>query len=278
MIIDAHVHVLPESVREQRRTIASAEPWFAACHAEDRVIASVDDLLRAMDASGVDRAVCLGWPFADSRLCAEVNDHLAAAQHAHPDRLIAFGCVNPADAGALDELRRCATLGLRGVGELNCDAQSFTLDDTRVAETVALSVELGLPWNLHCSEPVGHTYAGKGTTTPDNVAAFAERHPELKLICAHLGGGLPFYAHMPEIARLCARLWFDTAAAPFLYRPSAYRAVADLIGADRLLFGSDYPLLGVDRYLSAFSDAGMTHDDREMMLAGAARRLFDVAP
>jgi predicted TIM-barrel fold metal-dependent hydrolase len=276
MIVDTHVHVLPESVRQQRHAIASAEPWFAVCHAEDRVIAGVDDLLRMMDASGIDRAVCLGWPFADARLCAEVNDHLAAAQQAHPDRLIAFGCVNPADASALDELRRCAALGLRGVGELNCDAQSFALHDARVDDAVALSVELALPWNLHCSEPVGHPYPGKGTSTPDKVAQFAERHPELQLICAHLGGGLPLYAHMPEIARLCRRLWFDTAAVPFLYRSSAYRTIADLIGADRLLFGSDYPLLGLERYITALADAGMSEDDRRMVLGGAAARLFDI--
>ena len=270
MIIDAHVHVLPESVRARRDAIAGTEPWFAACHAGDRVIATVDDLLGAMDAGGVDRAVCLGWPFADAALLAEVNDHLADAQRRHPDRITAFGCVNPADPAVMDELRRCADLGLRGIGELNCDAQSFRLDDPRIEDAVALSAELSLPWTLHCSEPVGHDYAGKGTTTPDKVARFALRHPEIQLVCAHLGGGLPFFAHMPEIAELCGRLWFDTAAAPYLYRASAYRGVVDLVGADRLLFGSDYPLLGVERYRAAFAEAELSRDEANLVFGDAA--------
>ena len=274
MIVDAHVHVLPESVREQRHAIAFVDSWFAACHAGDRVIATADDLIRWMDASGVDRAIALGWPFIDQGLCATVNDYLAAAQHAHPDRLACFGCVNPGAEGAAVELRRIAELGLQGVGELNCDAQSFALDDASVVEAAALSVELSLPWTLHCSEPVGHAYAGKGTATPDAIAAFALRQPDLELVCAHLGGGLPFFAHMPEVAALCRRLWFDTAAVPFLYRATAYRAVVDLVGADRLLFGTDYPLLGAERYLDGITEAGLTGEERRLVLGAAALNLL----
>ena len=143
-----------------------------------------------------------------------------------------------------------------------------------IASAVAASVELGLPWTLHCSEPVGHDYAGKGTATPDKIAAFALRYPELQLVCAHLGGGLPFYAHMPEVAQLCRRLWFDTSAGPFLYEPTAYRAIADAVGADRLLFGSDYPLLGAEPYRKAFADAGLSESEQRAVVGDNAAALL----
>ena len=274
MIVDAHVHVLPESLRGRRDAIVAIDPWFAACHTGDTVIATVEELLAAMDESGVDRSVCFGWPFADAAMCAEVNDHLAEAQRRFPERVVAFATVNPAVADAVTELQRCAGVGLRGVGELNCDAQGFSLDDPRIAAAVATSVELGLPWTLHCSEPLGHDYAGKGTATPDKIAAFAMQYPELQLVCAHLGGGLPFYAHMPEIAELCRHLWFDTAAGPFLYAPSAYRDVVELCGAQRLLFGSDYPLLEPQRYSAAFNDAGLSEQDVQDVMGGAVAGLL----
>lgn len=274
MIIDAHVHVLPERMRATRAELARADPWFAACHRGDRAIATVDDLLRAMDASGIDRAVCFGWPFADPPLCAEVNDHLAEVQRRHADRLTCFATVNPGRAGAIDELGRVRELGLRGAGELNSDAQGFDLDSPQVDELAAASAELGMPWTLHCSEPVGHSYAGKGTATPDRVARFAMRNPKLTLVCAHLGGGLPFYAHMPEVRDLCRRLWFDTAAGPLLYSPSAYRAVVDLCGADRLLFGSDHPLLRAGRYVEAFATAGLTDAERRAVMGESAAALL----
>lgn len=274
MIIDAHVHILPDAMRSRRGVIAAADPWFAACHGERRVIATAEELVDVMDADGIDRAVCFGWPFADQALCRESNDHLAAAQRAHPDRVIAFATVNPATPGAVEELRRCARLGMRGAGELNCDAQGFDLDDPALDAAVAASVELGFAWTVHCSEPLGHAYPGKGTTTPDKVARFAQRHPRLRIICAHLGGGLPFFAHMPEIRELCRRLWFDTAAGPFLYAPSAYRAAVDLCGADRVLFGSDYPLLRAERYRTAFAEATLSSDETAAVMGGAAATLL----
>jgi len=274
MIVDSHVHILPERVRDARAEISAGEPWFAVCHQGERVIATTEDLIAAMDAAGVDRSVCFAWPFADPSLCREANDHLAAAQRRHPTRIVAFATINPAAPDAAAEIERCAGLGLRGVGELNCDAQGFSLDDPAIDAAVAASIAAGLPWTLHCSEPLGHEYAGKGTTPPDKVARFVSRHSDLALICAHLGGGLPFFAHMPEVREMCRRVWFDTAAGPFLYAPSAYRAVVELCGAERLLFGSDYPLLDVARYSKAFAAAGFDEATMAAVMGESARALL----
>ena len=239
-------------------------------------MASAEDLVEAMDTAGVDRAVCFTWPFADPRLCAEANDYLAAAVRRHPGRLVGFGCVQPAAPGAAAEVERCARLGLRGLGELNADAQGWALEDEAAIGPVArASAAAALPWTLHCSEPVGHEYPGKGTATPDRVAALATRHPELTIVCAHLGGGLPLYAHMPEVRDLCrAALYFDTAAVPFLYRPSVYAAVVEAVGADRLLFGTDHPLLRAPRYLDTLRGLGLGEEATAAILGGNAARLL----
>lgn len=274
MIIDSHVHILPAGMRDARERLAELDPWFGVCHGGARSIVTSDELLATMDASGIDRSVCFGWPFADPAHCAEVNDHLIEVQRAHSDRLTCFATVSPARPGAVEELRRCAGEGLRGTGELNADAQGFDLAAAAIDEVAAACVELDVPMVLHCSEPVGHEYPGKGTATPALIAGFALRHPALRLVCAHLGGGLPFYAHMPEIAELCRRLWFDTAAGPYLYTPAAYRTVADLCGADRLLFGSDYPLLPARRYIDAFAQAEFSAGERAQVMGGNAAALL----
>ena len=277
MIVDVHCHILPDRVRANLDEICEADPWFGACHAgAGAVVASAEGLVSAMDAAGIDRAVCFTWPFADPLLCAEGNDYLAAAVSRFPDRLVGFGCVQPRDTGAAAEVQRCARLGLRGLGELNADAQGWALEDTAsLAPVVQACVALDMPWVLHCSEPVGHIYAGKGTATPDRVARFAEAHGDLRIIGAHLGGGLPFYAHMPEVRALCrANLWFDTAAAPLLYDAAAYRSVIDLVGADRLIFGSDHPLLGAPRYLTQFDALPLSDAERTAVLGGSAAALL----
>ena len=276
MIIDSHVHILPDRVRDNLDRLTDREPWFAACHARGERVASAESLVAAMDELGVDRAVCFSWPFADASMCAEANDYVAAAVRRHPDRLSGFGVIQPLAPGAVREVGRCADIGLSGIGEMNADAQGWGLLDDAVEPALRASVAAGMPWTLHCSEPVGRAYPGKGSSTPDRVMAFAERHPELTLICAHLGGGLPLYAHIPEVRRACAGLHFDTAAQPFVYEPSVYRALVDGVGAERILLGSDHPLLDVPRYLDALDASGIDAAARELISGGNAERLFNL--
>jgi predicted TIM-barrel fold metal-dependent hydrolase len=275
-VIDAHVHVIPDAVLRR----AASDPWFAACHADGKRIAGERELLAYLDRSGVDGAVVFTWPFADPRLCAEANDYVAEMQRRHPDRVIGCGIVQPRDPGAAAELQRLSALGLRGIGELNADAQDFALDDPILGELAQVSADLGLSWTVHCSEPVGHVYPGKGTATPDRVVRFLETvgagagEDGLRVIAAHLGGGLPFYAHMPEVRELCRRIWFDTAAVPFLYAPSALGDVARLVGADRLLLGTDFPLLRMRRYEEALTEAGFSDAEFAMIRGGNAGALW----
>lgn len=276
MIVDAHVHILPDRVRDRIDTITRWDPWFAACHSRGERLASAESLVATMDEKEIDRAVCFSWPFADAGLCAEANDYVAAACRSHPDRLIGFGVVQPQDPGAADEVARCARLGLRGIGEMNADAQGWDLLGDAVGGAIRESSAAGLPWTLHCSEPVGHQYPGKGTATPDRVLRFAERHDELTIICAHLGGGLPLLAHIPEVRAACDRLYFDTAAQPFTYQPSVYRAVIDAVGADRVLLGTDHPLLDLPRYQQAMDSAGLTEVERTQICSGNASILFNL--
>ncbi|MFN2569107.1 MAG: amidohydrolase family protein [Candidatus Dormibacteria bacterium] len=274
VIVDAHVHVLPDRVRADLPRITAGEPWFAACHAGGRRVASVESAVAAMDMARVDRAVIFTWPFADPQLCREGNDYIAAAQRRFPDRVIGFGTVQPAFADAAAEVRRCARLGLRGIGELNADAQGWELEGGAVEPVVAASLECELPWTLHCSEAVGRPHPGRGTATPDRIVTFAQRHEDLRLICAHLGGGLPLQAHTPQVQDICRRLWFDTAAAPFLHAPGVYRSVVDLCGAERLLLGSDHPLLDVPRYAQEFAGAGLTVAETRLVMGDAAAALL----
>lgn len=272
--VDGHVHVVPEGVISEREAVSAADPWFSACHAGARRLAGERDLLEHLETEGCDRAVVFTWPFADPRLCAEANDFVASLQRRNPDRVVGCGIVQPAAPDAAAELRRCASLGLRGIGELNADAQGFALDGEELPPLARLSVELDLPWTVHCSEPVGHDYPGKGTATPDRLVRFLERAAGLRLVAAHLGGGLPFYAHMPEIRRLCESIWFDTAAVPLLYQASAIREVVSLLGADRVVLGSDFPLLGMRRYRQALEEAGLDAEERGLVQGGSAAAVW----
>ncbi|HEU0167647.1 MAG TPA: amidohydrolase family protein, partial [Chloroflexota bacterium] len=219
MIVDAHVHLFPPGMVADRRPYLARDRWAHELYSSERArLATLDDLLHSMDAAGVDRSVVAAFPWADQALCEEHNAHYRTLADA---RVVRLCTVQPAaGAAARDELRRCLDSGFGGLGEMNVDAQGVALDDAeRWGPLVEALVEADKPLLLHCSEPVGHVYPGKGRNTPDKVYAFALAHPELRIVCAHWGGGLPFYYLMPELKPSLPNLYYDSAATEYLYDP-----------------------------------------------------------
>ena len=79
---------------------------------------------------------------------------------------------------------------------------------------------------------------------------------------------------MPEVRAALENVYFDTAVSPFLYRPEIYGRVSELIGADRILFGSDFPVIPQSRVLNEIKAAELHEDARNEILSGNARRLL----
>ena len=263
MVTDFHTHILPPWLSQEREKWAKRDATFGELLADPRAkLATAEDLISAMDADGVDQSVTMGFGWTDIDLARECNDYIAESVLAHPDRLIGFGSVNPAwgDDG-LRELERCAQMGLKGLGELHPDTQGFDLGDADTMRPILeVADEHGLVVTTHSSEPVGHQYQGKGRTTPDVLMRFIENardHPNVKIVCAHWGGGLPFYALMPEVKEAIENVWFDTAASPFLYDSSVFRSVRDIVGTRKILLGSDYPLIRFGRIRHELEQLGM---------------------
>lgn len=277
MIIDSHVHVYPPSFRERRQEIAQRDATFRELYANpDAVLATADDLLAAMDQAGIDVAVAVGIGWTSLEVAREANGYLAECVARSGGRLLAFGSVNPAwgdDARA--EVQRCAADGLAGIGELHPDTQGFSIDDVSLmGPLMALMKQMDMPLLTHASEPVGHTYPGKGTVTPDRLLRFIEGFPGQTVIAAHWGGGLPVYALMPEVKAALADTYFDTAASPFLYTPEVFPSLARIVGADRVLFGTDFPLIPHPRLLAQVRQSGLPAQEQALITGGNAARLF----
>ena len=186
-VTDAHVHIFWPEVTRHRDRFARRDDWFAMLYREPRAsIASGDDLLASMHTAGIERAVLCGFPWRDPGLCAEHNAHMAEVARLSGGRLAWLASVSPAVAGSGQMAAEAFEAGAVGVGELNADAQGFDLRAIPdLAETVAACVAHDRPLMFHVSEPVGHAYPGKGTSTQDRVLAFLLAFPEARVVAAH---------------------------------------------------------------------------------------------
>jgi uncharacterized protein len=282
-VVDVHAHVFSDAVLQRRAEFATRDEWFGLLNPPgSRRLATAGRLISTMDAAGVDVAVALSFGWNDQSVCEEQNDYILAAARSFPTRIIPFCTVQPrAGAAAIRELERAAARGCRGVGELYPDGQGFSLEDRlTVGPLLEACASLGLVLMVHSSEPLGRSYPGKGKTTPDRLLALAalasEVAPDLPVICAHLGGGLPFYEFMPEVRAVTARFYYDTSAAAYLYQP-AVLAHLFAIAPDRLLFGSDYPVIGMKRMMDYAVRSGVPEPDLAAILSGNACRLFGLS-
>lgn len=272
-IIDAHTHILPEEIIAQREVYRTREAWFGRLYADPRQrLANAEELIAALDEAGVAQAVAFGFAFRDAALCRLCNDYALAAAQRHPARLIPLAVVNPASQGAVSEARRCLEAGARGVGELMPDGQGFALDET-LDDLMALLRAWEAPLLLHVNEPVGHDYAGKGAQGPTQAYALAQRYAQNDIVLAHWGGGLPFYELMPEVRQALTRVYYDTAASPYLYEDAIFRHVAAW-AAPKIVFGSDYPLLTPRRCLRRIRRTGLAPEVEAQVLGGNLARLL----
>jgi hypothetical protein len=81
---------------------------------------------------------------------------------------------------------------------------------------------------------------------------------------------------MPEVKKAMENVYFGTAASPFLYRPQIYDIVSQLVGADKILFGSDYPLMAQARPLQEIRATELAEEAKNLILSGNARRILGI--
>jgi uncharacterized protein len=292
-IVDAHVHLYPSDVDRDPAGWAEAQGerhWSVLCTRKRRdgrpvqTLPTTEELLRAMDAAAVNRAVLLGWYWEKPATCEWQNRFYAGCVRAHPDRLSAFAAVHPA-AGrerTLAELRRAREDGLIGIGELSPHSQGYAVDDPVFADVLRLAGELRMPVNLHVTDPASRPYVGRIETPLDDFVRLARRFSRTTFILAHWGGMLPL-ADAAANGPALSNVFYDTAASPLLYDSGVWSRVLPAFGADRVLFGSDFPLNlyprldqmpGLVRLVAEASAAGVSND----VMGKNAMRLLGLQP
>ncbi len=291
-IIDCHVHLYSPEVAADPRGWAAARGelhWAELVAPPDgrpslQGWVTVDQLLRDMDEAGVERVVLQGWYWESQNTCAEQNRWYAEWAAAHPDRISWFATLQPAAGqAAVEELRRAAGEGALGAGELSPAAQGWFLREEAFLAVAETARDLRLPFLFHVNEVLGRQRPGRRFDRLEDFQWLAATFPDLRLILAHWGGLIPFFELNRAVRKDLRNVFYDTAASPLLYDARIYQAVADAVGADKILFGTDYPLRlypksgeppGFARMVEEVRSSLAEESARAAILGGNARRLL----
>ncbi len=273
-MIDCHCHVLPEEMVSDLGRFAKLDANFS-CLLETKGARFVTgpDLLEEMDRIGVQGAVACGFAFRDTGVSRLQNDYVLELQRKNPGRIVALGVLSPNSPGGLHEAERCVALGMAGIGEIFPAGHGFGLDSQGAHTLAGICRDAGVPLLVHVNELLGHLYPGKGSVGPEDAYRFAKDNSKTTIVFAHLGGGLVFYYSMPEVRNL-ENAYYDTASQPYLYHPSVYKSLEASGAIERIVLGSDYPLLGCERYLRDLRASGISHGGIQRVIADNPRRVF----
>lgn len=275
MIVDFHTHIFSPEVRDNRADYVRRDPVFGEMYGNAKAkIATAEDLLKSMEQAEVDVSVAVGFAWASHDDCVRHNDYLLAAAAKSGGRIVPFCTLNPALEEAEEEAVRCAKAGARGLGELRPDSQGWDLTGDAGEMLAEAAKRLRLTLLFHVSEPVGREYAGKAGGDLTSFYRFVTAHHDVTVIGAHLAGGMPFYAPMPEVREAFGHVYVDTAAQRLLYNHAAFQDLVKLIGAERILLGSDYPLVSQARQIEELRAGVFRTDHLENVLGGNAERLL----
>lgn len=217
---------------------------------------TLGQLMAHGEAAGISRFLVHSVAVTPSRVHS-INDYLMRVSAEHPDRLIGFGTLHPDYEDVPGELDRIKAGGLHGV-KLHPDIQTFLLDDRRAVAMFRAMAERGLPALVHTGD---YRYA---YSQPERMAHVLDQVPDLKVICAHLGG----WSVWKEAWRVLAgrpNVWVDTSSSLYALEPEEAARIIRRYGADRAFFGTDYPMWDPEEEMARFLRLPLTDGEREQI-------------
>ena len=260
-IVDFHAHIYPEKIAA--KAVASIGEFYSIPMHKDGTAGS---LIASGKSCGIGHFVVFSAAAVPEQVPA-INDYIAGTCREHPE-FTGFGTLHPDMKNPHDEIERLMGLGLRGI-KFHPDMQRFNIDDERMMDTYA-ALEGRLPVIFHTGDyryPFSH---------PARLARVLDQFPRLCAVATHFGGWSMF-----DIAFDCfytRRCYLDVSSSlPFI----GLRRAAELIhsyGAERFLFGSDYPMWDPAACLAQFMQLDLADSEKERILWKNARGLLGDLP
>lgn len=272
--IDVHVHPNhDEAIASGGEYLQWAKRHFKAGSSDE---VSIEDTARMYRERRM-MAVLLGKDArTNTKLPAIPNDSIARAVKDHPDVFIGFGAVDPLlDIGwCVEEVERCHELGLRGL-KFQQTVQGFFPDEARYYPIYEAAQKLGLICLFH----MGTTGIAAGApggmglklkySRPIHVDDVAADFPELRIIAAH--PGWPWTDELLAMAVHKGNVYVDLSGWAPKYFPAILVQYVRTMLSKKALFGTDWPLLTIDRWEEEFGALGLPEDVKEkVMLKNAA--------
>ena len=262
LVIDAHCHIYPEKIAS--KAVNGTDNFYGE-HSVGS--GTVDDLINREQKAGVDKFVVQSVATTPHQV-SRINHFIAEEVSKKPEILTGLGTLHPDSPDIKGDIEELLSLGLKGV-KLHPDIQAFKLDDYRCLKIYEICEEKGLPLLIHTGD---YRY---DFSNPNRMLPILDIYTNLIIVGAHLGGW-SIYDEAAEKYKKYKNFYVDCSSSFHYLKPEKAKEIIRTYGAERVLFGTDYPMWEAKDELEYFFSLGLEEWEIRCILNMNAKKIFGV--
>ena len=259
-IVDCHCHIYPEKVAA--KAVAGIGAFYD-------IVMNMDGTKTTLQAEACRAGITHSMIFSVATKPAQVasiNEFIAGEVQMSGGTMTGLGTMHPLSEDMAGDMEHLLSLDLRGV-KLHPDVQGFCIDDERCQTIYALCEKAGIPVLLHTGDK------RYDMSNPNRLRPMVEKFPRLTFIGAHLGG-YSVWEDAVEQLRGLPNLYYDCSSTFAFMTAERARELILALGADHVIFGTDYPMWVPKTEVDTFFSLGLSEEENEAILYKNAARLF----
>ena len=259
-IINSHCHIYPEKIAS--KAVLGIRDFYDL---DMSLNGKLDDLIRDGSQVGVTHYLVHSVATTPKQV-KSINEFIAESVNAHPDLFTGFGTLHPDSTDIQGDFDHLMELGLKGV-KLHPDFQRFAMDEERAFKIGEVVSDAGVPMLVHCGD-FRYNYSN-----PAQIKPFLERFPDITFIGAHFAGWSMWEEATRELSGY-ENLYVDLSSSLYALTPETARDLIHAYGADRVLWGTDYPMWEAVSEMEYFNKIDLTDSERQQILYDNAAKIL----
>lgn len=259
-VINAHCHIYPTKIAS--RAVEGIRDFYDL---DMSLKGMSEDLIQDGEKVGVVHYLVHSVATTPKQV-RSINEFISSEVKAHPDLFSGFGTLHPDSDDIQGDFDHLVGLGLKGV-KLHPDFQRFALNEERAFKIGEVVNDGGVPLMIHCGD-FRYNYSN-----PEQLKPFLEKFPDLLVIGAHFAGWSMWEGATKELAGT-PNLVVDLSSSLYALSPQTAKELIHAYGADKVLWGSDYPMWESESEMDYFNNIDLTPEERNMILYENAARIL----
>ena len=261
-VINAHCHIYPEKIAS--KAVLGIRDFYDL---DMSLNGTVEGLIKDGEKIGVVHYLIHSVATTPKQV-KSINEFIAESVNQNPDLFTGFGTLHPDSESIQEDLDYLIELGLKGV-KLHPDFQQFAMNDERAYRIGEAVNEADIPMLIHCGD-FRYNYSN-----PEQIKPFLDKFPDMTIIGAHFAGWSVWEDATQKLAGT-PNLYVDLSSSLYELSPQKAVELIHAYGADKVLWGSDYPMWESVSEMEYFNKLDLTEKERSLILYENAAKLLNL--